>query len=90
MKFLISHFIVHGSSMYPTLKEGKHIFSFNWFLKLKKGDIVVALVDDRAIIKRISEVKEGKYFLVGDNKSQSTDSRKFGPVSLGQIIGKVI
>jgi signal peptidase I len=32
---------------------------------------------------------DGQYFLVGDNRSQSCDSRVFGPVSKSAVIGKV-
>jgi len=29
------------------------------------------------------------YFVLGDNRSNSNDSRSFGPVSLDQILGRV-
>ena len=31
---------------------------------------------------------EGKYLVLGDSRSHSTDSRNFGPVSKDQIVGK--
>jgi signal peptidase I len=34
-------------------------------------------------------VPAGSYFLVGDNRAQSCDSRVFGPVSKGAIVGKL-
>lgn len=36
------------------------------------------------------QLKAQEYFILGDNRSQSTDSRMFGPVSRRIIIGKVI
>jgi nickel-type superoxide dismutase maturation protease len=90
MRFPFSHFIVEGQSMEPTLKKGEHVFTFNWFINLKVGDIVVALVDQRIMIKRLTKVEEKKVFLEGDNKNQSTDSRKFGFIDKAKIIGKVI
>ena len=31
---------------------------------------------------------QGRYFVMGDNRSRSTGSREFGPVGLGQIEGR--
>ena len=76
--------------MFPTLKLGQHVVTFNWFLRLKVGNLVVAKVNSRLIIKRISKIKQHEYFLVGDNKKESTDSGHFGGVKMEQIIGKVL
>lgn len=54
------------------------------------GDIVVFKHLKKIYVKRIGEVKGEKYFLVGDNQSDSWDSRKFGFVDKDQIKGKVI
>lgn len=35
-------------------------------------------------------VPEGTVYVLGDNRDQSEDSRKFGPVPLDKIIGKVV
>jgi signal peptidase I len=36
------------------------------------------------------QLRPGEYFLIGDNRDNSLDSRAFGPVSRGRIIAKVI
>ncbi|CAN5537977.1 hypothetical protein BH11ARM2_BH11ARM2_32580 [soil metagenome] len=35
-------------------------------------------------------VPQGSYYLLGDNRLQSEDSRYFGPIELSRIIGKVV
>ena len=34
------------------------------------------------------ELAEGEYFLLGDNRAHSTDSREFGPVARSMIVGR--
>lgn len=60
------------------------------FGKPKKGDVVVFEKYHRMYVKRIDKIENKKYFLVGDNKKDSFDSRRFGSVSRKQIKGKVI
>ncbi len=35
-------------------------------------------------------VPQGSIFVLGDNKPQSEDSRRFGPVTIDRILGKVV
>jgi signal peptidase I len=35
-------------------------------------------------------VPEGQIFVMGDNKPQSEDSRRFGPVPIADVLGKVV
>ncbi len=79
--------------MFPTLKEGQDIISFNWAYlgqKPKKGDIVIIKQNGKEMVKRVQKVDGRHIFVVGDNKTGSTDSRHFGPIKQSQIIGKVI
>ena len=57
------------------------------------GDIVVArhpYRTDLRVVKRVASVLEnGNCELEGDNRSESTDSRYFGPIPPQRILGRV-
>lgn len=89
MKPPISKFKIRGNSMLPTLKEGQEILTFNWS-KPKIGDVVVIKHENKEMIKRIEKMAKDKFFVLGDNEKESTDSRHFGPIDKSQILGKVI
>ncbi len=79
--------------MLPTLKPGQDILCFNWayiFSKPKIGDIVVIRHQEKDMIKRIQKCDDRQFFVTGDNKKGSTDSRSFGAIDKSEIIGKVI
>ena len=86
----IRRYTVQGKSMLPALKPGQDVLVLTWFFEAKKWDIVVIKHGGREMIKRIQKVHDRKYFVEGDNKKESTDSRSFGPVTKDEIIGKVI
>ena len=85
--------LVEGDSMLPNLKNGDGVL-INSDEKVAVGDIVLAKHPFKKsvnILKRISEIDEnGNYFLVGDNPSESTDSRTFGALSAKHILGKAV
>ncbi len=79
--------------MTPTYAEGENVIVSSLpflFTKPKKKDVVVFEKYNRFYVKRIKKIAGEKYFLVGDNKKDSLDSRRFGSVARGQIRGKVI
>lgn len=84
---------VEGDSMLPTLKNGDGIL-IDQDAKIGVGDIVLSkhpFKKSVILVKRVSEIDEnGKYFLVGDNPSESTDSRTFGALSAKHILGKAV
>lgn len=81
--------------MYPTYQDGD-ILLINrlayLFSKPRVGDVIAAKDprDKKILIKRIEKVNANKYFVVGDNKRHSTDSREFGMIERKDIIGKVM
>lgn len=75
--------------MLPTLKSGQDILVLCWFFKIKVGDILAIKVNGKEMVKRLQTVSDQKYYVVGDNEKESTDSRNFGWISRDQIIGKV-
>lgn len=92
--FPLVKYQVHGNSMQPQYPDSANILvQKKWFLcKLRINEVII-LKDPRTnerIIKRIKYIKRGRFFVVGDNAIESTDSRTFGLISPQQIIGKVI
>ena len=78
--------------MEPKFKDGDMVLVNRlsyFFSKLKHGDVVV-LKHREYIIKRIKAIDRDKIFVVGDNKDDSADSRKFGWINKKEIVGKVI
>lgn len=93
--FPIYKYQVSGQSMLPALKHRQTVLvnTLAYLLNSPRTGDVVAVKDPRdgkTLIKRIAEVKDNKYFVLGDNKEQSTDSRSFGWIARNDIIGKVI
>ena len=84
---------IHGHSMEPVIKNGSAVFvsSVPFILRNPKKDDIVALkFEDKIFIKRIRSVLEDKYYLEGDNKRDSLDSREIGLVNRENIVGKVL
>jgi nickel-type superoxide dismutase maturation protease len=81
---------IHGHSMLPVLPPGTIVFGWRWFNRLKPGDVVIFLHDNKEKIKRISQIQDNRVFVVGDHEDASTDSRHFGWIDLGAVLAKVV
>lgn len=90
---ILNKFIVRGNSMAPTFVPGETVLvsAIPYIIRRPRvGDIVVAQIKEKMILKRIKRVSENTVFLVGDNANESTDSKKLGEIYNKDIIGKVV
>jgi nickel-type superoxide dismutase maturation protease len=81
--------------MLPKYKQNQKIlvFTFSYFFSsVTVGNVIVLHhpVTNQKIIKRITDLQHSKAYVLGDNKSESSDSRSFGWIDKKNIIGKVI
>jgi len=90
------HFKIEDRSMEPTLKPGDYAIVNKLayiFSKPSKDDIIVfkhPKEKNKFIIKRIYlATTNDEYFVVGDNKDYSSDSRHFGAIKKNLIVGKL-
>lgn len=80
--------------MVPTLHPGDLL----WVRKpdsLMPGQIIVFRHDQGLLIKRIVElpgepIAPGTFFVLGDARDDSLDSRRLGPITVDRIVGAAI
>lgn len=75
--------------MSPHLNSGDLVIIFRT-KNVKKNDVIVFDKSGDYFVKRVAEIKDSKFFLEGDNKKESIDSRKFGWIDKKDIVGKVV
>ncbi|MST31670.1 nickel-type superoxide dismutase maturation protease [Acidimicrobiaceae bacterium USS-CC1] len=77
--------------MTPTLEPGDRLLVVR-ARRPAPGDLV-ALPDPRdtgrLLVKRVAVVDGQRVTVLGDNAAASTDSRHFGPVPAGSVLGRV-
>ena len=80
---------VEGNSMNPAYRHGQIILMMT-NRSFKKGDVVVAYMRGREVVKRIQKTRSGAVFLLGDNGENSSDSRHYGWIKDADVLGTVI
>lgn len=81
--------------MFPTLESGQEVLvnRLSYVITRPREKEIIAIKDPRdkkILIKRITKIENGRLYVMGDNKSESMDSRHFGWIGKDAIIGKVI
>ncbi len=72
--------------MLPALSSGSIVVAVSG-IRVKVGDTVIAKLNNRDVVKRVERIDNNTYYLVGDNRHESSDSRHYGPVPSGAILG---
>ena len=75
--------------MAPALKAGQLVVG-RQTRELAAGDVVIVSHNGLEKIKRIEKQEGDLVYLLGDNPSESTDSRSFGWLPAKTIIAKVV
>jgi len=87
---------VKGSSMEPTYVDGDYVLFEKvsvYLNRVQPGDVIAfhyPLDPSIRLVKRVEVVEDGRFFVVGDNAAESSDSREWGPVDRSLLIGKAI
>lgn len=76
--------------MMPYLNPGQIVIGYGWYRRLRPRDVVIIDHDGMEKIKRIVSIHEETVIVAGDNQTESTDSRHFGPVPIVSVRAKVI
>jgi nickel-type superoxide dismutase maturation protease len=102
MQLPLSRYVVHDTSMAPTLRPGDRVFVWRWPGRLRAGDVVVVRDPELPglhLVKRLAGLPgqavagvrgTDGFALLGEQPSSSRDSRRFGRLPRQAIVGRVV
>ena len=81
--------------MVPELDDGSEVLADPHFCldDLQPGSLwVIKHPFDRSVsmVKRLASIKNGKLWVLGDNPTESSDSRSFGALPAEALVAKVV
>ena len=85
--FLFQPFFVQGSSMVPNFEDGEYLV-VNEF-GFKQTDVGVPGAHFFTVLPKL-RLADDEYFVLGDNRTASYDSRMIGPIKKDMIVGRVL
>lgn len=74
----------------PYLNPGQIVIGHGLYRSIRPHDIVIIEHGGMEKIKRVVAIHSESIIVAGDNQTESTDSRHFGPVPLTCVRAKVI
>ncbi|MFF4018226.1 nickel-type superoxide dismutase maturation protease [Streptomyces sp. NPDC001843] len=83
---------VTGPSMVPTLYQGDQLV-VQYGARIRPGNVVVLrhpFQQDLLVVKRAVELREGGWWVLGDNAYAGGDSTDYGAVPEDLILGRVL
>ncbi len=83
---------VAGESMAPTFNAGDWLLVM-WGGSFRRGQAVIIEREDQPgvfLIKRVVGPIDEKFWVEGDNKNESTDSRHWGAISEDEIVASIV
>jgi len=84
--------LVSGASMVPTYFAGDRLL-VRYGGRVRVGDVVLARdprLPERILVKRAARRESGGWWLLADNPYAPGDSRQFGAVPDGLVLGRVL